>query len=46
LITRSGPVHTGKLEAVSDGELTVEADGETLKVAVSDVSKANLHFEI
>ena len=46
LITRSGPVHTGKIEAVDDGELTVEVDGEPLKVAVSDVSKANLHFEI
>ena len=46
LITKSGPVHTGKLEAVGDGEFTVEVDGETLKVADSDVSKANLHFEI
>ena len=46
LVTRSGPVHTGKLEAVDDAELTVDVDGETVKVAVSDVSKANLHFEI
>jgi ribosome maturation factor RimP len=46
LITRNGPVYTGKLDIVSEGRLTLDVDGEQVKVAVNDVSKANLHFEI
>ena len=46
LTTRIGVVHTGKLDSVSEGQLVLDIDGETLEVAVNDVSKANLHFEI
>jgi ribosome maturation factor RimP len=46
LITRTGPVYTGTLDIVSEGQLTLDVDGEPIKVAINDVSKANLHFEI
>ena len=46
LITRTGPVRAGKLSSVSEGQLVLDVNGEMLEVAVSDVSKANLHFEI
>jgi ribosome maturation factor RimP len=46
VITRTGPVYTGKLDSVSERQLTLDIDGETVEVALNDVSKANLHFEI
>jgi len=46
LITRSGIDHTGKLESVNDTLLTLESGNEIVEIALDDVTKANLHFEI
>ncbi len=46
VITRSGIDHTGKLTTVEDASIGLEIDGETVEIALDDVTKANLHFKI
>jgi ribosome maturation factor RimP len=46
LIARSGHDHLGKLTTVEDTAITLDVDGESLSIALEDITKANLHFEI
>lgn len=46
VIARSGHDHTGILKQVDASTVTLDVDGETLSIALDEITKANLHFEI
>ena len=46
VITRSGHDHVGKLIDVSDEAIELEVEGETMSVVLTNITKANLHFQI
>lgn len=46
LVARSGHDHQGTLKAVDDSVVTLDIEGEPLSIALDEVAKANLHFEI
>ncbi|HAA73944.1 TPA: ribosome maturation factor RimP [Candidatus Latescibacteria bacterium] len=46
VITSFGHDHVGKLIDVSDEAIELEVEGETMSVALTNITKANLHFQI